>query len=84
MHDKEEVYKERTQRHNNLTRDIKESQAVQVNVDRDVQNLHDQWISKRIWMTNAVNDVKEMRQNIAEIKKARRSRVQEISKKEEI
>ncbi|CAF3529973.1 unnamed protein product [Rotaria socialis] len=84
MHDKEEVYKERTRRHNNLTRDIKGSQAVQVNMDRDAQNLHDQWTSKRIWMTNAVNDVKEMRQNIAEIKKARRSRVQEISKKEEI
>ena len=82
IHEKENIFDERKQYQDNLTHKIENSQVIQANLDEHVHNLDNQWVSKRILITNAVNTVNDLREKIYGIKDERTNTVYKKEKQE--
>lgn len=74
---KERIHAECEQRHSDLTNKIDNSRTVQAGLDRKVQELNDQWGAKRMMVTQYVNEVRGLRQNVSDVKLERRKHLEE-------
>jgi hypothetical protein len=72
VHEKQQVYDEQNNRHNQLNTHAEQRQAVKERLEHNIQDVNNQWTSKRVWITSAAKHLAELNQNIGNIKIAAR------------
>jgi hypothetical protein len=68
METKEQECNDQHSLYTKVTDDVQQRQATKANLDGRIQNLHDTWVSKRMWMTNATKNIADLRKKIGNIK----------------
>ena len=74
--DQEKVYQNLEQRHIDIGDQVEKSRREQLELDENVQGLNDQWLSKRMRITHDTATIKELRQNISDVKIKRQERLE--------
>ena len=73
---KETAYQTLEQRRIDLGHEVDRTREAQLRLDENVQDLNDQWLSERMRITHDTTTIKELRQNISDVKIKRRERLQ--------
>lgn len=80
---KKEVHQDLEQRHTELVEKIDQSRKEQVQLDDHVQDINDQWLSKRMKITHDTKTIKDLQENISDVKLKRRERLEKERKRTE-
>ncbi|CAF1417719.1 unnamed protein product, partial [Didymodactylos carnosus] len=69
---KEKNYNEQNSRYTQLSADVEQRKKIHEKLGSQIQGLHNQWVSKQIWVTTLTKSVNELNKDIANMKLKRR------------
>ncbi|CAF1085429.1 unnamed protein product [Adineta steineri] len=74
---RQQVYDELQKRNNKITVDVEQRQVAKERLEKNAEEVHNQWTSKRIWLTTAMKNVTQFQQDINNIKLTSRQQQQQ-------
>lgn len=73
LNQKQHVYDEQNNRHNQLNAQLEQRQADRQRLEENIQNVNDRWTSKQIWITSAARNLTQLNLDVDNIKIASRN-----------